>query len=258
VHPAKGYFAHAWPLAFAHRGGAGEGPENCWEAFERAVGLGYSYMETDVRTSADGVAVASHDADIQRATGRPDLVAELSWEELRRVPTADGRGVPRLDDLLGTWPHLRWNIDVKCRSAVAPVAAAIRRTGAADRALVTSFSYRRTAAVRRSLGTPVATGASPAQVGLLSGAKLLSFLPRRAGERAPRQLAAQVPPLSGRLKVVDERFVRTCHRYGVAVHVWTIDDPVQMEHLLDLGVDGIMTDLPSVLKEVLVRRKQWS
>ena len=255
------FFDHAGPLAFAHRGGAAEAPENSWRAFERARSLGFRYMETDIRATADGVPIAIHDPDLQRVSGRAGLVRSLTWRQVKDYHLGDGHEPPRLEDLLGAWPELRWNIDVKRPEAVAPVVDAIKRTGSRDRVLIAAFSGRRTAMVRHALGAgqaggtapDVATGAGRGTIAALVVAKTVP-LPRFR----PRADAAQVPVRHKRVGIVDAAFVRTCRRLGVAVHVWTVDDRVEMERLLDLGVDGLMTDRPTLLKEVLEGRGQWS
>jgi glycerophosphoryl diester phosphodiesterase len=247
------YLEHPGPLAFAHRGGAGEAPENSWTAFEHAVSLGYRYMETDVRTTADGVAVALHDPSLDRVADRTGALRTMSWAQVRACKLRDGREPPLLEELLGAWPQLRWNIDVKRREAIGPVVEAIRRTGAVDRVLVASFSGSRAARAREALGPDLATGAGRLTVASLLAAKVVSFWPVSSDA-----VAAQVPPRDGLIKIVDAAFVRVCHRAGLAVHVWTINTSAEMEGLLDLGVDGIMTDRPSVLKEVLERRGQWA
>ena len=247
------YLEHPGPLAFAHRGGAGEAPENSWAAFEHAVSLGYRYMETDVRTTADGFAVALHDPSLDRVADRPGALRKMSWAQVLACRLGDGREPPLLEELLGAWPQLRWNIDVKRREAIGPVVEAIRRTGAVDRVLVASFSSSRAARARGALGPELATGAGRRTVAGLLVAKVVSFWPVSSDA-----VAAQVPPRDGLIKIVDAAFVRVCHRAGLAVHVWTINTSAEMEGLLDLGVDGIMTDRPSILKEVLERRGQWA
>ena len=247
------FLDHPGPLAFAHRGGAAEAPENSWSAFEHAVALGYRYVETDVRTTADAVPVAMHDPGILRVTGQPGQVAKMTWRQLKTVTLRDGRDIPRLEDLLGAWPDLRWNIDVKRREAVGPLVEAIKRTSAGHRVLIAAFSGRRTEMVRAVLGPGLATGAGRWTVAVLVGTKVLPFVLFR-----PKAAAAQVPMRSNGISIVDNEFLRACHRVGLSVHVWTVNDPGQMARLLDLGVDGIMTDRPSTLKEVLAGRGQWS
>jgi glycerophosphoryl diester phosphodiesterase len=243
------------PLAFAHRGGAAEGDENTVAAFERAVRLGYRYLETDVQATADGVPVIFHDTNLRRLAGRPEQVSALRWEDLATIRVAGAQAVPQLADVLTGWPQLRFNLDVKSWSAVAPLMDSIRRANAADRVLVASFSDRRLAAIRRGLGPRVATSMGPAEVlrlrlAAVAGRGMLGLTPGVAA-------AAQVPVRFGPIPVVDRRFVRYAHRIGVQVHVWTIDDPAEMGRLLDLGVDGIMTDRPEVLRDVLLSRGLW-
>jgi glycerophosphoryl diester phosphodiesterase len=237
------------PLAFAHRGGAAAGDENTADAFGRAVAMGYRYVETDVQVSADGVAVVFHDPDLTRMTGRAVRVQSLRWADLASVRIRGAAAIPRLDEMLDAWPQVRFNIDVKSGPSVAPTAEVILRSGARDRVLLASFSDARIAAVRRMLGPGVATSLATREV-----ARLRLGLYRRP---APGVVAAQVPVRYGRIRVVDHRFVRMAHRLGLQVHVWTIDDPAQMHGLLDLGVDGIMTDHLEVLREVYLSRGVW-
>jgi len=240
------------PLPFAHRGGASEAPENTMPAFAHAVGLGYRYLETDVHATSDGVLVAFHDDHLDRVTDGHGRIADLPWSvvQLARV---DGREpIPLLEDLLGTFPEARVNIDAKHDAAAEPLAAVLRRTGAFDRVCVAAFSDKRVARVARLLGSAVCTAMGPRQVALLAGAA--RGLPPGDRLTAP---CAQVPPGQGRMALVTERFVATAHRRGIQVHVWTIDDSAEMARLLDLGVDGIMTDRPLLLKELLVERGEW-
>jgi glycerophosphoryl diester phosphodiesterase len=249
------FLDHPGPLAFAHRGGAAEAAENSWSAFEHAVGLGYKYMETDIRATADGVALAFHDPTLARTAKRPGPVAGARWGQLRSARLDDARPIPRLDELLGSWPHLRWNIDVKTAAAVAPVVEAVTRAGADSRVLLTSFSGWRLARLRRALGPQVATGAGRGAIATLLAAK---SAPVALATLRRRPAAAQVPLRARGLAIVDEAFIATCHSRGIAVHVWTIDDRTEICRLLELGVDGIMTDRPTVLKEVLTGRAQWA
>jgi glycerophosphoryl diester phosphodiesterase len=250
VPSSKAFLDHPGPLAFAHRGGAGDWPENTMPAFEAAVALGYRYVETDVHVTADGVLVAFHDERLDRVTDATGLIRELPWEVVRTALVDGRQPIPLLADILGTWPHLRVNIDPKHDSAVEALADVIVRTGALHRVCVGSFSDRRIDRLRAMLGDGLCTGMGPAAIGRLRAASY--GWPHR-----PVDDCAQVPVRRGPVVLVDDRFVRTAHRLGVQVHVWTVDDPVEMARLLDLGVDGIMTDRPAVLKDVLVARGEW-
>lgn len=234
------------PIAFAHRGASPDGLENTLAAVERVVGLGFGYLETDVRVTADGVAVLLHDATLDRVSDRAGAVARLPWAEVARARIG-AEPVARLDDLLGTYPDLRVNIDVKVPAAVDALVTAVERAGAVDRVCVSSFHDRSVAAVRARLGDRLCTGLGPRGV-----------LALRLGRGYGPGACAQVPPRVGRLRVIDRRFVAAAHRRGIAVHAWTINDPAQMHRLLDLGVDGIMTDDAPGLRDVLVARKAWA
>lgn len=248
------YLDSALPLAFAHRGGAADGDENTTAAFQRAVDLGYRYVETDVQATADGVPVIFHDANLRRVAGREGLIGTMRWADLQTIRVGGEQAVPRLVDVLGAWPALRFNLDVKAWPAVRPLIEAIRHTGALDRVLVASFSDRRLAYVRRALGPRLATSLGPAGVARLR----LAALGRRGMlGLTPGVPAAQVPVRLGPVRVVDRTFVTYAHRIGMQVHVWTIDDPDEINRLLDLGVDGIMTDRIEVLRDVLLSRGQW-
>jgi glycerophosphoryl diester phosphodiesterase len=238
------------PLAFAHRGGAAHYPENSWRAFEHAVGLGYSYLETDVHATADGVLVAFHDRTLERVTDRAGRIADLPYREVSAARIAGTDPIPLVEDLLGTWPEARFNIDVKDEPAVRPLAEVLRRTGAFDRVCVTSFSGRRLAAVRRALPRPVCMAAAP-----LGVAALRLGAPRRplaARLRRTSVRCAQIP-----VSVATESFLRRAHAAGLQVHVWTVNDRPVMANLLDMGVDGIMTDETAILRDVLEGRGQW-
>jgi len=248
-----GFLGGAAPLAFAHRGGAADGDENTVEAFGRAVALGYRYVETDVHVTADEVPVVFHDSALLRLTGVAGRVADLRWADLATVRVGGAGAVPRLDDVLAAWPGVRFNIDVKANAAAEPTVAAVNRAGAGDRVLLASFSDARLARIRSLAGPRIATSLGPLAVARLLAASLVG-----ARLRLPASaVAAQVPKQLGRLPIVDRRFVRHAHRLGLQVHVWTVDDPGEMVGLLDLGVDGIMTDRIDVLRDVYTRRGLW-
>ncbi|WP_139721146.1 glycerophosphodiester phosphodiesterase [Serinicoccus chungangensis] len=255
------YLDHPGPIAMAHRGFDADaaGVENSMSAFQAAVDLGYRYVETDVHATRDGVVVAFHDETLDRVTDRRGAIPELSWREVSRALIAGREPVPRLEDLLGSFPELRVNIDIKTPGAVVPLVQVLERTQAHGRVCVTSFSdQRRDAAVMR-LTRPVATSAGQRSTASFRAAATLPPLIRATvAARALRAVdALQVPPHHHGLEVVTPTTLDAAHEIGKLVHVWTIDDAAEMERLLDLGVDGIMTDRADVLKDVLTRRGQW-
>ena len=245
-------------LAFAHRGGAFhpeiEGLENSMAAFEHAVRLGYSYLETDVHATADGVLLAFHDSVLDRVTGHSGLVARMRYADVRAARIGGREQIPTLPELFERFPQARFNIDLKADAAVEPVAALVRRTSAYDRVCVGAFSERRIGRFRRLLDRPVATACAPPTVALARYAPAGRLVDRLVRHRG---LALQVPARHRRLRIVTEAFVRRAHAAGKPVHVWTVDDPDEMRELLDLGVDGLITDRTDVLREVLLERGQW-
>ena len=242
------------PLAFAHRGGAAHGDENTAEAFGRAAALGYRYIETDVHATADGVAVVFHDATLRRLTGHDARPGQLTWADLKTLRVGGAAAIPRLDEVLDAWPGLRFNIDVKAGTAVEPTLSVIRQVDAAGRVLLASFSTARLRRLRRAAGPGVPTSLSLREVAVMWAASRSG-----RGWRPPASVAAaQVPWRYGPLAVVDAPFVRFAHRHGLQVHVWTIDNPADIAYLLDLDVDGIMTDRVDVLRDVYAARGLWA
>ncbi|HEX9260783.1 MAG TPA: glycerophosphodiester phosphodiesterase [Acidimicrobiales bacterium] len=241
------YLDSEQPIAFAHRGGAHEHPENTLPAFEAAVRLGYRYLETDVHATADGVLLAFHDDRLDRVTDRSGIIRALPYAEVKQARVAGAEPIPLLEELLGSFPGVRVNIDAKADHSVHPLISALRRTNSLDRVCLGAFSHKRLQRMRAILGPDVCTSASPVEV-----------LRVRVGRSpGPGPACLQVPVRHGRMPVTDARFVATAHKLGLPVHVWTVDDEAEMDRLLDLGADGIMTDRPHVLKQVLERRGHW-
>jgi glycerophosphoryl diester phosphodiesterase len=241
------------PIPFAHRGGAAEvGGENTLAGFARAAALGYRYLETDGRVTSDGVLLAFHDERLDRVTDLDGRLEDRPWSAVRHAKVGpEGEAIPTIEALLDAFPDARFNIDPKMDAAVAPLAEALRRTKAWDRVNVAAFSDRRLLQVRRAVDRPVCTSMGPAAIARL----------RLAAYGVPvgpfAAACVQVPTTWKDRTLVDARFVQAAARRGIPVHVWTIDEPAEMHRLLDLGVGGIMTDRPSLLKQVLEERGQW-
>ena len=244
-------------LAFAHRGGAFhprlEGLENTLTAFRHAYDLGYRYLETDVQATVDGVLLAFHDAVLDRVTDQVGRLDRATYADVRRARVGGHEQVPTLAELFEACPEARFNVDLKTDSAVPLLADFVAERAAHDRVLVGSFAHRRLRRFRRLTGGRVATSASVPEV------VLFLVLPARVADLASRRRVAalQVPRRRGPLPIVTHRFVRRMHEVGKHVHVWVVDDEVEMHELLDLGVDGLITDRTDVLKAVLQRRGAW-
>jgi len=244
-------------LAFAHRGGAKHpelaGLENTLAAFEHAYGLGYRYLETDVHATSDGVLMAFHDAVLDRVTDHVGAVASTTYDVLAGALIGGREPIPRMVDLLEAFPGAAFNIDLKSDAAVDLLADLVERTGAHDRVCVGSFDDRRLTRFRSRVSRRVATSYGPMSIGLSR------FAPRAVAARVlhGRGDAFQVPHRLRGVTLVTPGFIRRAHAGGHPVHVWTVDDPARMHALLDVGVDGLMTDRTDVLKDVLVSRGQW-
>lgn len=246
------YLDHPGPIPFAHRGGAANGLENTVAQFRRAVDLGYRYIETDVHATADGKLVAFHDATLDRVTDGAGRIADLPWEDVRHARVAGSEPVPLFAELLETFPDVRWNVDCKAEPALRPLLALIESRDAWDRVCVGSFSEARVLRAQRLAGPRLAT--SFGTRGVLN-LRLRSWgLPAAVRRSA---VAAQVPESQSGVPVVDHRFLRVAHARGLQVHVWTINEPERMHRLLDLGVDGIMTDHIDTLRKVMEDRGVW-
>jgi glycerophosphoryl diester phosphodiesterase len=254
----KPYLTHEHPIRLAHRGSRVLWPENTMVAFQGAADLGFVYVETDVHVSRDGVVVLFHDDVLHRLTDGRGKVWDWTWEALQTLDAAyrfdpegeyplRGAGVriPTLEEAAATFPGALFNLDIKQRGVEGRLAAEIDRLGMADRVLVGSFHDGRIRRFRAATNGRVATSAGPLEVSAALAAARLGRPVRTAAD------AYQVPERGGPLRVVGRRFVDAVHGGGAQVHVWTVNDPATMRRLLDVGVDGIVTDRPDLLNEVV-------
>ncbi|MFG2137777.1 glycerophosphodiester phosphodiesterase [Streptomyces sp. NPDC048650] len=255
------YLDHPTPLAFAHRGGAADGLENTAVAFRRAVDLGYRYLETDVHATSDGELVAFHDATLDRVTDTRGRIERLPWRAVRGARVGGREPLPLFAELLEEFPEARWNIDIKADAALAPLLDLLERTGAWDRVCVGSFSEARVARAQRLAGARLATSLGIRGV---AGLRMRSYgrgavpLDRLLGAAVRRNaVCVQVPERQSGIPVADRLFLRAARALGMQVHVWTVNDADRMRALLDLGVDGIMTDQIDTLRGVLTEQGSW-
>ena len=245
------FLDHDGILAFAHRGDHQSGPENTLPAFAGAVDLGYRYLETDTHCSNDGVLLAFHDTRLDRVTNATGLLASLDYSEIQKARINETETIPKLEELIGQFPETCFNIDLKADATVAPFLKMVRRLRCESRICVGSFSSQRVEAVRSAL-PKVCTGLTPREV---LWARLKSY---RIPTPKIKGLCAQVPVRSGRLPIVDGRFLAAMQRLNIQTHVWTINDPDTMDQLVSLGVEGLMTDDAQALKTVLIENNVWA
>jgi glycerophosphoryl diester phosphodiesterase len=232
--------------------------------FQEVYDLGFRHMETDLHLTSDGVLVCFHDPDVDRTTNGTGGVATMTLAELKALDAGyrhaesgsypfrgQGISVPTLDELLSAFPDASLVLDMKAIGLAEPLAELVGRLGVGERLIVGSFSDERLKVFRNLTGGQVATSTGPiaARMWVLS-----SRVGRGGGGDAD---ALQVPSQLRGVRVVDEKLVRAGHEAGLQVHVWTINDRDEMVRLLDLGVDGLITDRPNVLKDVLIGRGEW-
>jgi glycerophosphoryl diester phosphodiesterase len=230
-------------------------------AFQQAIDLGYRYLETDVHATADGVLVAFHDHTLDRVTDRGGTIAHLPYDEVARARLGGVEPIPLLEDILGTWPDARVNIDIKDTPAITPLLEVLRRTRSWRRVCITSFSTRRLTRLRallpRFTEQDVCMSLGPRGVMALRAKSYGGPLEKLVRLAATGVACAQVPYGLGRLPFVTEAFLDQAHMLGLKVHAWTVNDPAEMDRLLDLGVDGIMTDEIVALRDAMIAKGLW-
>jgi glycerophosphoryl diester phosphodiesterase len=253
------YLAGEYPIRLAHRGSRILWPENTLEAFQGAIDLGYRYIETDVQLTADGTVVVFHDDDLDRLTNAVGPIRAWRWEDVQHLDAAwffgseagypmryTGCRISSLEEIFATFPDVCFNIDIKCGGAEWAVADVIRRWGREESVLVGGFVDRRTARFRRITKGQVATSAGRRVAVAMWSASRVGRTVRRP------EVAYQVPyDYTPRL---DRKFIDAVHRAGAQVHAWTVNEIPDMIQLLDMGVDGIVTDRPDLLNDVVANR----
>ena len=266
MHP---YLDLELPIVIGHRGAAGERPENTLESFRHALACGAQILESDVHASRDAQVVMCHDAVVDRTTSGTGAVRDLSCHELQRLDAGyrysrdggrthpyRGRGlsIPTLREAFEALPDARFNLELKQdqNGLVEATLALIEEFERADRTLVTAADDALMGRIRervRARGLPVALGAATGDVVGFVRAAL-------SGERPPEgPVALQIPASFGGNPLATPELVKLAHDHGVHVHVWTINDPDEMARLLDLGVDGLVTDHPARMVELVARRR---
>ena len=256
----------ASPVAIAHRGSRFLWPENTMPAFQGVFDLGFRHIETDLHITSDGTLVCLHDDTVDRTTDGSGDVQSLSLTDLKQLDAgyrhADrtglypfrGQGVqiPTFEELLKSFPDVSVIADMKTDGVEEPLAGLIEDLGLHDRLIVGSFSDERLDRFRElsHSGVPTSTGAAEARLWVLMS---------RLGRTGPDGASAlQLPTQIRGVRVVDDKLVKAAHESGLQVHVWTVNDPQEMTRLLDIGVDGLITDRPDLLKDLLIDRGEWS
>lgn len=248
------------PIAAAHRGSRELWPENTMPAFQGAVDLGFTWIETDLHLTSDGVLVTFHDDTLDRCTDQSGQIGERSTSELQSVnaghgfsidddyPNRDERvPIPTLEEVVTSFPAANFILDMKAPGLERHLVEFILRNSLQDRVIVGSFNDGRIKTFRHLTRGQVATSSGPLET--------IKVRAKSWVRRPARTLADvfQVPVKRG-IRVVDTAFITSAHKADKYVHVWTINERVEMERLLDLGVDGLITDRPDTLAEVFQDR----
>ena len=246
LHP---FLKHPTVLAFAHRGDQSIGPENTLSAFEGAVNLGFKYLETDVHATVDGKLVAFHDIRLDRISNTTGQITEKRYAVIKKIKIGSSERIPLLEDLLGYFPNTHFNIDLKSTNSLNPLIKVIKKTNSANRICIGSFSDKRLIQIRHAL-PEVCTSMGPREV-FLARAINLEFFNKRI-----KANCIQIPHYWRGIRLVNEKFIKKIKSLDLQIHVWTINSASEINQLLDIGVDGIMTDNLLLLKNVLSTPEQ--
>ncbi len=257
------FFNPPMPRAFGHRGSAGTHPENTLPSFQAAVDAGASYLELDVHMTRDGEIVVSHDDNLERTCGRPGLIREMDYVEVREADAGfgfapergfpfRGRGVriPRLAAVLASFHATRFIIEVKQEqpSLVERMLRVIDSAGMVGRVLIASEHQKPLDEVRWR------TPSIPTNLAYHEIAAFLTAMATANSIYRPPGDALQIPPEYYSWKLATPETVAMAHRHGLEVHIWTVNEEPEMRTLLELGVDGIISDYPQRLRRVIAER----
>lgn len=237
------YFASPKPRLFAHRGLSQHAnlDENTLPAFKAALDYGATHLESDTQATADDVAVLFHDEDLRRVAGIDAEIRDLSLADIKSIRLKNGGQIPTLSEALSALPKAKFNLDIKTKPAIAPTIDAIEKASAHDRVLVSSFSNPIRKSALAGLTKPIATSGSLSTVlGAWMSHKLLFGL--GFSEIVKDVHAFQIPVRRGPINFATKSFIARAQRHQTEVHFWTINDPKEMEKLLELGADGIVSD----------------
>ncbi|MBT5876051.1 MAG: glycerophosphodiester phosphodiesterase [Candidatus Latescibacteria bacterium] len=252
-------------LVIAHRGGRGQWPENTMQAFRKASESGVDVLEMDIQATRDGTLIVMHDSEVNRTTNGSGRVTDLTFGELQKLDAGywwtddDGasypfRGVgvtvPSFQSVLETFPDIRLIVELKQTepSIVDRFVSAVKESGTPDQILVASFQGSTIQEVQSAYPL-IGSATTPLDAFLFF---LLNTL-RLSGAYHASAQAFEIPPRMGQIDIVNARFIRNAHEHNMAVHVWTINEITEMQRLIDMGVDGIMTDFPDRLLTLIGR-----
>lgn len=233
--------------AFAHRGGANDFVENTLEAFEQSINLGFKYIETDVRATKDNKLVIFHDPDLKRMLNMEIDISSINYDELSNYKINEVHKIPTFLETVSSWPNINFNIDPKSNKAAELLIDELKTLDRLDRFCIGSFDTKRLNKIRSAFNNKLCTSMSTNEV-------INFYLLRFIGINSIKIPCLQLPYYKSGFKVITAKLINDAHKFNKKVHAWTIDDPKQINELLDMGIDGIMTDRPNLLKLELAKR----
>ena len=228
---------------FVHRGDTSIFLENTIEAFQSAVSLGYQYLETDLRETSDGKIITFHDPNLKRITGANITISETKFSDIRMRRLPSREIIPTIDELLEEFPDSFFNMDLKVNQIEEKVLKKINSHNALERVCLGSFNSKVIKKIN-SLEPKILTSMGISQV------IMYKFFQKKNISKL-----IQIPTRWNGIKVITKKFIDRLHNDGLKVHVWTVNKETEMQSLIDLGVDGIMTDNASGLIEVMKQNK---
>ena len=238
-------------MAFAHRGGTEFAPENTYEAFSSAVSIGYKYLETDVHPNADNKLMAFHDSSVDRVTNYKGKICNFTSSELKKIKVKGKFQIPFLEDLIESFSKSFFSIDMKSDQSVKPLIKLIKSMNAVDRVCFASFSQDRLDYVRDEFDNKCITSMGPREIIKTKISSIINF----KHKIIPK--ISSLPISRYRIKLLNKRHINFLKSLNIKVIAWTINDVEAINKLIDLGVDGIMTDNISVLKKILIKKNIW-
>ena len=240
----KSYLNYSGLAVLAHRGGSIESLENTIESFHYSISLGCKFIETDVQVSSDGIPYIFHDETLKRLTGISKKFSSLDSNEIDRLRIFKSHKIPRLDEALKTFPDTYFQIDVKTDEVAMPALDVIYQRNAQDRVCIASFNSKRLLRVHNKY-PDICLSMGPNEVGKMLLSSYGLYKNNIIGD------CLQIPIYYYGIKVVTKRFVDFIHNKGLKICVWTINDEKTFKTLIEMKVDGIITDKPKLLYEVL-------
>ena len=228
---------------FVHRGDTSIFLENTIEAFQSAISLGYQYLETDLRETSDGKIITFHDPNLKRITGANITISETKFSDIRMRRLPSRETIPTIDELLEEFPDSFFNMDLKVNQIEEKVLKKINSHNALERVCLGSFNSRTIKKIN-SLEPKILTSMGISQV------IMYKFFQKKNSSKL-----IQIPTHWNGITVITKKFIDRLHNDGLKVHVWTVNKETEMQSLIDLGVDGIMTDNASGLIKVMKQNK---